>query len=269
MTAGKHGPPRSRSRSEALGEQDLPWLGKLEARRWLVDPWEHDKPAEQAPVDVLTDVLPMFMERPGALHAFFDVEDVGPRVARADLVRTATITALRAEGPRAVGVRAVAQPVHVQAVRRRVAVEHVDVQALSRVGVQHGPRDTAMESRLVDIGVDDLVRDRHEVGGVVILPVHDRLESAGVGLTDRHVPVLVSVVVHAVAPILDRRHRVRVDRAVAGHLLDLEIDVSVGHLRPPSRLEEAVRFSRASKCRPRGRRPPLGQRERGRRPPRG
>ena len=93
--------------------QDLVYVllkigGQREAREVLVLSWGEDhEAAEETAVDVGADVAPVIMERPRTDGVVLGVERVGPRVPGADLIRAATVGALRAEGPRSVRIDAV------------------------------------------------------------------------------------------------------------------------------------------------------------------
>src|SRR6516164_9523660 len=73
---------------------------------------EDDDPAEQSAIRIRPDVAAVVVERPGAHHVIVDVVGVGPLLPRADLVRSATVPALRAHRPGAIRVDPIAEAVH-------------------------------------------------------------------------------------------------------------------------------------------------------------
>jgi hypothetical protein len=174
---------------------------KLKTRRLLSILWEHDDAAEQAAVHALADVPGVVVERPRADHFAGHLEPIGPALPRTDLVRPPPIRGLGAERPRPVGVDAVPQAVHVEAVRHHVRVEHVDLQPLPGLGVDHGARNAVRVHRLVDIRLHQLVRLGDEVVRVEVLPVHQRVQPPRVHLRQRNGGILVPGVAHAVPAV--------------------------------------------------------------------
>src|SRR5262245_17321793 len=101
---------------------------------WIAD----DEPAKQPPVDVTLHVSDVIVKGPGANRLVCHVEDRGPVLTRPDLVASPPVSAHHPERPGAVGLDPVPQAVNVEAMAVvRVTIEHVDVQPLSRPGVEH------------------------------------------------------------------------------------------------------------------------------------
>ena len=151
----------------------------------------HDQAAEQAAVHVVVDVGVVIVERPCADGLLRHVERVAPLVARADRVAAASVSVGHAERPRAIGIDAVDEAVHVEAVRVVVRVKDVNEQPLSRLGVEHGARHPAVVPRLVDIGGRDRLDVRQRERGVEILAIDDGVELALLDLGMRNVRVLM------------------------------------------------------------------------------
>ncbi len=58
-----------------------------------------------------------------------------------------------------------------EAVRRRVTVQHVDFEPLTRLRIDERAGHAPTEDRLVDVGSDQLVRLWHQVAGIQVLSV--------------------------------------------------------------------------------------------------
>ncbi len=207
---------------------------------WQLQVWEtlfvvfaraHHEAPEQASVDAHAKASSMIMERPCANHVVGDVEGVGPNLVRTDLVGTTAVGALCAEGPRSVGVDPVAEAMNVEAVRRRIAVQHVKLEPIPRLRIDECARNAPAEDRLVDVSGDQLIRLGYQVAGVQVLSVDERREPARLDLRGRDDRGLMAWVPHAVAPILFGRHylELRFHRAVVEERFDLQVDVANSH----------------------------------------
>src|SRR6266849_1184811 len=119
----------------------------------------------------------------------------------------------------------------VEAVRRRVTVQHVDLEPLTRLRIDECAGHTPAEDRLVDVGSDQLVRLWHQVAGIQVLSVDQRREPAGLDLRGRNDRGLMAWIPHAVAPILFGRHylELRLHGAVVKEWFDLQVDVAESH----------------------------------------
>jgi hypothetical protein len=192
----------------------------------------HDHRAEESPVDVGDEIHAVVVERPRADRVLGRVEDVAPLLARTDLIAPPAVVAHHSERPRAVGVDAVLEAVHVQAVRTVVAVQDVDEEALAGLGIDDRARHPPLGPRLVRVRGDQRRRVQRRVGVIEVLAVHERVEPSALDLGVGDRGVFMAMVAHAVEAVAMMLGVVRRDRAVRGQLLDLQVDVAAAMLGP-------------------------------------
>src|SRR5881628_357655 len=94
----------------------------------------------------------MIVERPRANSLGRRIEDVSPNLTGKDLVTAPPVTCLHAQGPCAVRVDPILQTVQVKAMAIfLVAVQNMDVETLTGLGVDDGPGNTTVPRRFVDV----------------------------------------------------------------------------------------------------------------------
>src|SRR5260370_24982181 len=103
------------------------------------------------------------MEGPGSNGLLGHLVGVCPSLARANLVRAATVVALSAERPRSVRIDPIAKAVDVEAMRCCACILHVDPQPIARARIYDGARAAAAERRLIDVVCNNLVWLRDQV----------------------------------------------------------------------------------------------------------
>ena len=107
----------------------------------------------------------------------------------------------KTERPGAVGIDAVFKAVQVEAVAGgRIAIQHVDRQALAGARVEHTSRDALVPRGLIDIRSDQFRCVRLCVVAVEILVVNQRVERGGSDFARLYPPELVAGIEHVVAP---------------------------------------------------------------------
>src|SRR6058998_1888070 len=111
----------------------------------------------------------------------------------------------------------------------------MDIQAVTGLGIDDRAGDPMAKGWLVDVGGNELVRLRKKVLRIEILAVDKRRQPTRGDLVSWDRSVLMSVVAHAVAAVLNWRGHmiVRLNRRVARKAFDLQIDIANGHLPVP------------------------------------
>lgn len=112
------------------------------------------------------------MEGPGPVHLIGYIIRVSPGLVRADGVGAMAVVVFSAERPGAVGIDTVPKAVNVERMWHVVTVPDVNLQALARPGINDGPRNAMVISRLIDVGQDQLVSFGDQVTGIPILAVY-------------------------------------------------------------------------------------------------
>ena len=140
----------------------------------------------------------MVMKRPRADSVFFYVVNIAPLFARADGIAAIAVIVVNAKGPRAIRIHAVMKTVQMKTARLLVGIEDVDIKPLPWLRVNHGPRNPAAHSWLVDVLCDERVGFEHGEISVQVFAVHQCAEPAAFDFGGRNFTVLVIHHSHAI-----------------------------------------------------------------------
>ena len=203
-----------------------------EHRHLVVDPGcarvAHDQATEQAAVDVRLDVAHVVVEGPGTDHLLGDVEHIGPGLAGQDLVAAPAVLGGHTARPGAIGVDAVAQAVHMQAVAvMGVGVAHVDAQPLAGLCPDDRAGHAAVPRRLGSVRRHQRRGVGHGVVGVQVLAVDQRIDARFEDFFGRDSAEFMTFVELAVAAVAPRAKQGR-QGAVISERFDPQEDVATG-----------------------------------------